>query len=105
MGHDFPDFQDHHESIPASPCSCAPVQMERAMIDDAEITISNDLLSLKRKGQSELITASILAVEVQGGHQVIYVDSLIHETYEVTLAGYQVKGAISTILSKPAFAS
>lgn len=66
---------------------------------DANVHVGHDVVVVRRKGSSATIVANVLGrTDVDGG-QALYLDRLIHKSWETELGGYGVKGAISSILT------
>jgi hypothetical protein len=67
---------------------------------EAEVLIAEDVVVVRRKGNSVSAVANILGVEPSDcGRRVIYLDRLIHQPFEGKLGSYEVSGAISTIIT------
>lgn len=65
---------------------------------NANVHVGLDVVVVRRKGSSAPIVANVLGrTDVDGG-QMLYLDRLIHESWEKELGGYTVKGAISSIV-------
>lgn len=73
--------------------------MARA-IDNAEVTLGEGVVVIRRKGVSAPVIANILGMDRDdaGEPARIYLDRLVHSPAEDTLGGWSVSGAISTIL-------
>lgn len=64
------------------------------------LSIDGNKITLKRAGQSELIQANILGIEMKDNKRIIYVDRLIHERSDTSFLNFKVHGAISSILTE-----
>ena len=71
------------------------------MSADIDVSIGTTAIKIKRKGQSEIVTANILGQTVEDSHQCLYLDRLVHAPHEQTLGEYSVHGALSSILMLP----
>lgn len=66
----------------------------------ASVTLTQDTAVVRRRGVSRVSVAGILAREVQDGTERVYLDRLLHRLDDIELDGWQVSGAISTILER-----
>jgi hypothetical protein len=69
---------------------------------EATITIGEGVLTIARSGQSKVVVANILGVTTEENNRCWYLDRLVHAPHETELGDYQVSGAISSKLYKPA---
>lgn len=70
-------------------------------MDEIEVTVHDTAYVLvKRKGSSALTEARIIGVECEDEVQTLYLDRLVHKPHEKEMGGYQVSGAISSILKR-----
>lgn len=72
------------------------------MSADIEISMGVSAIRIKRKGQSEIVTANILGQTVEEGYTCWYLDRLVHASHEKLLGEYSVSGAVSSKLMMPA---
>ena len=68
---------------------------------DASVHVSDGVVVVRRKGSSSPAIANILGSVLTEGATLLYLDRLVHKSYENELGGYTVKGAISTIVVMP----
>jgi hypothetical protein len=69
---------------------------------EADIKIGDGLVTIKRRGVSEVTVARLLGIEhdQRGEPVVLWLDRMVHEAREEELGGWKVYGAVSTILRR-----
>lgn len=67
----------------------------------AVVTLGEGVATIKRDGSSTTTVAAILGRIVRDGVEVICLDRLVHEPHEGEFTGWQVAGAVTTLLSRP----
>lgn len=69
---------------------------------EADIKIGDGVVTIHRRGVSQVTTAGLLGVEHdKAGEPVrLYLDRMIHRPRETEIGGWRVSGAISSILTK-----
>lgn len=71
--------------------------------EEATLTFGDGVVTLHRKGSSQVVVANVLGVLVGGtNEQSFYLDRLIHKCHETELASHAVHGAKTTILVRKA---
>lgn len=68
---------------------------------DANVHIGDGVVVVKRKGSSLPVVANVLGMQPTEGGQRVFLDRLVHRTYERELGGFPVSGAISSIFVVP----
>lgn len=65
---------------------------------EADVRVGEDVLSIRRKGSSEVVQAKILARELEDGgrKERIWLDRLVHAGYEEVIGGNPVTGSYVT---------
>ena len=68
---------------------------------EADVRIGDGVVSIRRKGSSEIIQAKVLATEPakDGQPTLLYLDRIVHADHETAIGQYRVKGAFVTELS------
>lgn len=66
---------------------------------EATVHVGDGVVVVRREGSSGAAVAKILGSEDKSGIRFIYLDRLVHKPFENELGGYNVSGAISTIIS------
>ncbi|WP_427308594.1 hypothetical protein [Cupriavidus sp. H39] len=69
--------------------------------EDCKIAIGDGLATIKRRGTRGTTVARILGTVEADGIEVICLDRLVHGIFESELDGWQVAGAVTTLLSRP----
>lgn len=71
------------------------------------VTIGDGLVVVKREGQSAPVLANILGVDKNENGEIvtIWLDRLVHRLAERKFVGWNVSGAVSTVLKRAAVAS
>ena len=71
---------------------------------DVTVTLGDGVAVLHRSGQSKRIVANVLGVERadSGEIQKVWLDRLVHRTFESEFADWHVSGAVSTVLIRKA---
>jgi len=69
---------------------------------DASVHIGDGVVVVKRKGSSLPAIANILGTQPTQDGQRVFLDRLVHKSYEREIGGIAVSGAISSILVVPA---
>lgn len=72
-------------------------------LDNATVELSDLHVVIRRQGVSRPIVANVLGVDRDdaGEPRCIYLDRLVHAPEEDTLGGWNVSGAISTVMVAP----
>lgn len=70
-------------------------------VQEANVHVGDGVVVIRRKGSSAPAIANILGSEEREGRTRLYLDRLVHKHYEKELGGYEVSGAISSILIVP----
>lgn len=67
-----------------------------------EVSLGENVVILKREGQSNPVIAGILGVDqnAEGVIETIWLDRLVHKRGESDFVGWKVSGAISSILKR-----
>ncbi|CAG9180379.1 hypothetical protein LMG23992_04227 [Cupriavidus laharis] len=65
------------------------------------IALGEGVVTVKRRGTCGTTVASILGTVEADGVEVICLDRLVHGIHESELDGWQVAGAVTTLLSRP----
>lgn len=68
---------------------------------DIRVEVGTDQVAFHTGRRNGPELATILGRETVGEVEVIYLDRLVHEINESQLGGWEVAGAISSILSRP----
>ena len=68
---------------------------------DCNIAVGEGVVTVKRRGTRGTTVASILGTVEADGVEVICLDRLVHGIQESELDGWQVAGAVTTLLSRP----
>jgi len=68
---------------------------------EANVHVGDGVVVVRRKGSSSPAIANILGSVPAEGRTLLYLDRLVHKSYENELGGYAVKGAISSIVVVP----
>lgn len=64
------------------------------------IVVGETTVTLKRPGNTNLVVANILGRETtEGGKLRLWLDRLIHSPFEREFAGWEVNGAVSSVLT------
>lgn len=68
---------------------------------DADVRIGDGVVSIRRKGSTEIILANVVATTpaVVGVPTRLWLDRLVHAAHETNIGQYPVKGAFVTELS------
>lgn len=69
---------------------------------ETTVTIGDGVVTIARSGQSKVVIANILGTTIEHDNDCWYLDRLIHAPHESELGPYNVRGAISSVLFKPA---
>mgnify|MGYP000745875685 CR=1 FL=1 len=71
---------------------------------EVTVTLGDGVVVLHRSGQSKRIVANVLGVERadSGEIQKVWLDRLVHRTFESEFADWHVSGAVSTVLIRKA---
>lgn len=65
------------------------------------VTLGDGLVVVRRKGVSHVTCAQVLGSELTpDGRERLYLDRLVHRPFEEHFEGWEVSGAISTILTR-----
>lgn len=70
-------------------------------VENCTIAIGDGLVTVKRRGTRGTTVANILGTVEAAGIEVICLDRLVHGIFESELDGWQVGGAVTTLLSRP----
>lgn len=67
-----------------------------------KVTLGDGVVVLNRSGQTRAVVATVLGVEQdeKGTVQAIWLDRLVHRAHEQTFEGWEVSGAISSVLRR-----
>lgn len=65
------------------------------------VTVGEGVVTIKREGSSTTTVAVILGRVVRDGIEVICLDRLVHVPHEDQFTGWSVRGAVTTLLSRP----
>lgn len=67
----------------------------------ADITFGDGVISIRRQGSSHFTVANVLGKETdhKTGEVCVYLDRLVHLPEETEIGGWQVSGAISSIMT------
>ena len=68
---------------------------------EANVHVGDGCVVVRRKGSSTPAIANVLGSVPTESGTLLYLDRLIHKSYESELGGYTVKGAISSIVVVP----
>ncbi|CAG9165619.1 hypothetical protein [Cupriavidus pinatubonensis] len=68
---------------------------------DCNIAVGEGVVTVKRRGTRGTTVASILGTVEADGVEVLCLDRLVHGIHESDLDGWQVAGAVTTLLSRP----
>lgn len=76
--------------------------MSRSSVSSVTVLVGDGVVTLRRWGRSEPTMANILGMEkdAEGIPQRIWLDRLVHTTAESSFTGWDVSGAISTLLTR-----
>lgn len=68
---------------------------------EADVRIGEGVVSIKRKGSSELVQANVVASDVNdaGTTVKLWLDRLVHAPHETCIGGHAVNGAFVTEIS------
>lgn len=68
------------------------------------VTLGEGVVVLNRSGQSRPVVATVLGVEKddQGEVKTLWLDRLVHRTHEFAFEGWEVSGAVSSVLRRQA---
>jgi len=69
---------------------------------DVTVHLGDGVVTVRRKGSSAVIVASVLGEIVNGEVKEMYLDRLVHKPGESQLGHYPVAGATTSILTVPA---
>ena len=64
----------------------------------ADVLVGDGQVVIRRQTSSQVTIAKVIGVE-EGGNR-IYLDRLVHATWEDTIGGWNCRGAVSTILDR-----
>lgn len=67
-------------------------------INEADVTLGNGVVTVRRKGSSSLVIANVLGTVATETSEAIYLDRLVHKPFEQSLGNFAVTGAISSVL-------
>lgn len=69
---------------------------------EADVKIGDGVVSIHRRGVSQVTTAKLLGVEHDAAGQPVrlWLDRMIHRPKEAEIGGWVVSGAVSSILTK-----
>lgn len=65
---------------------------------DVEVIVGEGVVTLNYRGGREITVGNILGIEGEEGNRRIYLDRLLHTPQEHAFRGWNVEGAVSTIL-------
>jgi len=68
---------------------------------EADVRIGDGVVSIKRKGSSEIVQAKVLSTEPakDGEATRLWLDRLVHAKHETSIGQYHVRGAFVTEIS------
>lgn len=68
---------------------------------EADVRIGDGIVSVRRKGSSEVVQAKIVAstLDDSGKPTILWLDRLIHASHESVIGGHSVSGAFVTELT------
>jgi len=66
------------------------------------VSMGEDVVVVKREGVSTATVAVILGNLVKDGVEIVCLDRLVHAPYETEFIGWTVRGAVTTLLTRPA---
>ncbi|TDN59057.1 hypothetical protein [Paraburkholderia sp. BL10I2N1] len=64
------------------------------------VAVGDGVVTVKREGTRVAVLASVLGRVERDGIEVLCLDRLVHESYESELSGWNVSGAVTTMLSR-----
>jgi len=65
------------------------------------VAVGDGVVSVKREGSSATTVAHILGRIERDGVETICLDRLVHMPFEDSFVGWSVRGAVTTLLSRP----
>ncbi|WP_029050166.1 hypothetical protein [Cupriavidus sp. amp6] len=68
---------------------------------ECTVTLGEGVATIKRRGTRGTIVANVLGTVEAEGVQVICLDRLVHGIFESEMGGWQVSGAVTTLLARP----
>ena len=68
------------------------------MSSEDKVTVTEEKVILKRKGQSHSVVAEIIGVDTVSNKRFIHLDRMIHKRFEEFLAHYKVRGVLNSVL-------
>ncbi|CAG4913867.1 hypothetical protein [Paraburkholderia gardini] len=65
------------------------------------VTVGEGVVTVKREGTRKAVVARVLGQVERDGIELLCLDRLVHDSHESSFVGWQVSGAVTTILSRP----
>ncbi|MGF6782065.1 hypothetical protein [Paraburkholderia sp. GAS334] len=65
------------------------------------VTVGDGVVTVKREGTRKAVVARVLGQVEREGVELLCLDRLVHESHERSFVGWQVSGAVTTMLSRP----
>lgn len=69
--------------------------------NECSIALGEGVATVKRRGTRRTTVAKILGTLEADGVEMICLDRLVHGVFETEIGGWQVSGAITTMLARP----
>jgi len=70
--------------------------------NECTVTLGEGLATIKRSGTRGTTVAQVLGTVEADGVEIICLDRLVHGIFETEMDGWQVSGAVTTLLARPA---
>ncbi|WP_184144263.1 hypothetical protein, partial [Paraburkholderia atlantica] len=64
------------------------------------VLVGDGVVTLKREGTRRAVVANVLGRIERDGIELLCLDRLVHEAHEKTFVGWNVSGAVTTMLSR-----
>ena len=68
---------------------------------ECSIAVGEGVAAVKRRGTRSTTVAKILGTVEADGMEVVCLDRLVHGIFETEMDGWQVSGAVTTLLARP----
>jgi UPF0288 family protein (methanogenesis marker protein 3) len=64
------------------------------------VAVGEGIVTIKREGTRRAVVANVLGRVERDGVELLCLDRLVHEPYEKAFVGWNVSGAVTTMLSR-----
>ena len=64
------------------------------------VSVGESVVAIKREGTRRVVVANVLGRVERDGVELLCLDRLVHEPYEKAFVGWNVSGAVTTMLSR-----